>query len=228
MLGLAGILAAAQLPVMSSILTSVYSIPSTRRHCVFTIFLTGGNTIAVIFGGIGSGLAATYARDWRASFVYIAMLLVVVLVVAVFAIPNLRKDGPYPEDIVQDPEEQNALLTSGPRSAVKKTESRTDWKSIVKSIDWLGLFFLLTGVGCFSAALTLVPDIGWRSPLIVVMFVYGAICVFGFRAWEMYTDTPMVPRSMWQSYSLLLVSCTLSFCIRVSTLLPRQFIKCTL
>lgn len=126
MLGLAGVLAAAQLPVMSSLLTSVYSVPSTRRHCAFTFFLAGGNSIAVVFGGVGSGLAATYTRDWRASFVYIAILFGTVLVVAVFAIPNLRKAGPYPEIVGQDPEEQNALLVSGTRGAVEKHKMRAD------------------------------------------------------------------------------------------------------
>ncbi|ROV91352.1 hypothetical protein VMCG_09694 [Cytospora schulzeri] len=166
-LGFSGILAAAQLPVMSSMLTSVYSDPSTRRHCAFTFFLAGGNSIAVVFGGVGSGLAASYTTDWRTSFLYIAVLFIIILVVALFAIPNLPKAGSYPEEMVHDPEEQNALLASKP-------------------------------------TLTLAPEVDWRSPWIVVMFVYGAMCAFAFRAWELYTDTPMVPRAVWQNFSLLL------------------------
>lgn len=126
MLGLAGILAAAQLPVISSLLTSVYSVPSTRRHCVFTFVLAGGNSIAVVFGGIGSGLTATYTRDWRASFVYIAIMFGIVLVIAVFTIPNLRKAAPFPENMADGPEEQYALLASGTRGAVEKHEMRGD------------------------------------------------------------------------------------------------------
>lgn len=126
MLGFAGMLAAAQLPVMSSILVSVFSVPSTRLQCVFSLFLAGGNSIAVVFGGVGSGLAATYTRDWRASFVYIAVLFLLVVLLAVFTIPNLRKAGPYPKNMFQDPEEQNALLTPGPRNAVKNREMRAD------------------------------------------------------------------------------------------------------
>ncbi|ROV96431.1 hypothetical protein VSDG_05482 [Cytospora chrysosperma] len=36
------------------------------------------------------------------------------------------------------------------------------------------------------------------------MFVYGLMCAFGFRTWELYTDTPMVPRAIWHNFSLLL------------------------
>ncbi|KUI56619.1 hypothetical protein VP1G_04040 [Cytospora mali] len=123
MLGLAGVLAAAQLPVMSNLLATVYSIPSIRRHCIFTFFLAGGNSIAVIFGGFGSGLAAILTSDWRASFVYIALLFVIVLVVAVFILPNFPKAGPYMGDTVQYSEEHSALLAPEP---MEKHEMRVD------------------------------------------------------------------------------------------------------
>lgn len=126
MLGLAGVLAAAQLPVMSSLLASVYHAPSTRRHYAFTFFLAGGNFIAVIFGGLGFGLSATLTRDWRTSFVYLAVMFFVVLLVAVFTVPNLRKAVPYPEIMVQDSEEHIALLTSEPGKPGKRHDMRTD------------------------------------------------------------------------------------------------------
>lgn len=127
MLGLAGVLAAAQIPVMSSLLTSIYSVPSTRRHCVYTFFLAGGNSIAVVFGGVGTGLAATLARNWRASFVYIAVLFVIVLVVAVFTIPNLRNPGQYSASVTRDFEERNVLLEpSDLRGPMEKHEIRAE------------------------------------------------------------------------------------------------------
>ncbi|KUI56618.1 hypothetical protein VP1G_04041 [Cytospora mali] len=85
----------------------------------------------------------------------------------------------------------------------------------MKSIDWLGLFFLLTGVGCFTAALTLAPEVNWQSPWVVVMLIYSTMCIFGFRGWELYTDTPMVPRAIWQNYSLLLGLSSLQVGIRL-------------
>lgn len=125
-LGLAGILAAAQTPVMSSLLASVYSAPSTRRQCVFTFFEAGANSIAVVFGSLGSGLVATLTRDWRASFVYIAVLLAIVLSVAIFAIPSTPEVGPYSASMARHHEEQNALLGSEVRGTVEKRGIRED------------------------------------------------------------------------------------------------------
>ncbi|ROV99571.1 hypothetical protein VPNG_07726 [Cytospora leucostoma] len=204
MLGLAGVIAAAQLPIMSGLLTSIYAVPSTRLHCIFTLFLAGGNFIAVVFGGISFGIVATSAKSWRASFVYIAVLFVIILVLAVLTIPDLPKDKPYSESMDQCPDEQYALLGTEHVGAMKRNEIKADYKSIAKSIDWLGLHFLLTGVGCFSVGLTQAPEDNWQSPWIVVMFIYSAMCVFGFYFWESYTDTPMVPRAIWQNCSLLL------------------------
>lgn len=126
MLGLAGISAAAQGPVMSSLLASVYAAPSTRRHCVFTLFLAGGDSIAVVFGGLGSGVAATLTGDWRASFVYIAVLFAVVLVIALFVIPKVPKARPYSTIMAQHPEEHNSLLGSEARGPVEKREAVAD------------------------------------------------------------------------------------------------------
>lgn len=206
MLGIAGVMAAAQIPVMSGLLTSMYAVPSIRLHFIFTVLLAGGNSVAVVFGGIGSGLVATSANSWRASFVYIAVLFAIVLVLAALTIPDLPKDKPYSASMDQCPDEQHALLGIERVGAAKKHPIKADYKSMVKSIDWLGLLFLLTGVGCFSVGLTQAPEDDWQSPWIVVMFIYSAMCVFGFYFWESYTDTPMVPRVIWQNCSLLLVS----------------------
>lgn len=80
----------------------------------------------------------------------------------------------------------------------------------MRSTALLGLFFLLAGVGCFSVALTLAPEDDWRGPWLVVMFVLSAMCIYAFHAWELYTDTPMVPKTVWQNRSLVLVGCNLS------------------
>lgn len=113
LLGVAGLACAAHIPIMSSLLTSVYSVPSTRRHCVFTFFLAGGNAFAVIFGGLGSGAVTIVAGgDWRACFLYIAGMYALVTAVAALVIPNVPRS--YQAFIVSSgAEERYSLLGRG-------------------------------------------------------------------------------------------------------------------
>lgn len=93
MLGVAGLASAAHIPIVSSILASIYTVPSMRRQCVFTFFLAGGNAFAVLFGGLGSGLVDTSLDgDWRASFIYIATLFGAVAVASIFVVPRLPQE----------------------------------------------------------------------------------------------------------------------------------------
>lgn len=98
-LGVAGLACAAHVPITSSILTSIYPVPSTRRHCVFTFFLAGGNAFAVVLGSLGSGLVnVSLDGDWRASFIYIATLYALVSIVSALVIPNIPRH--YPNYII--------------------------------------------------------------------------------------------------------------------------------
>lgn len=82
---------------MSSLLTSIYTVPSTRRHCVFTFFLAGGNAFSVIFGSVGSGLVDTAMDgDWRGSFVYVSVLYALVAIVGAVVIPNMPRTQSMP------------------------------------------------------------------------------------------------------------------------------------
>lgn len=113
MLGLAGFACAAHIPIMSSLLTSLYCVPSRRRHCVFTFFLAGGNAFAVVFGGLGSGLVTqSFEGDWRATFVYIAVLYAAVAFVGFFIVPDTPRT--YPTYMATSgAEEQYTLLGHG-------------------------------------------------------------------------------------------------------------------
>lgn len=92
LLGIAGLACAAHTPIMSSLLTSIYSVPSTRRHCVLTFFLAGGNAFSVTFGGVGAGLVTTAMEgEWRGSFVYVAILYAAVAMLGWLVIPNLPR-----------------------------------------------------------------------------------------------------------------------------------------
>lgn len=88
-LGVAGLASSAHVPIMSSILTSIYAYPSTRRHCVLTFFFAGSNAFSVILGGLGSGLVpVAMDGDWRCSFIYVAVLYAIVAAVGAVVIPN--------------------------------------------------------------------------------------------------------------------------------------------
>lgn len=108
-LGVAGVACAAHVPITSSILTSIYDVPSTRRHCVFTFFLAGGNVFAVVFGGLGSGVInVLFDGDWRGSFIFVAVLYAVVAIVVALAIPNVPRH--YPTYMVSSASEDKYTL----------------------------------------------------------------------------------------------------------------------
>lgn len=110
LLGVAGLACAAHIPIMSSLLTSIYVVPSTRRHCVFTFFLAGGNAFSVIFGGLGSGLVDTAMEgDWRGSFVYVAILYAITAVVGAVVIPNMPRTHSI-QIVTSRPEDRFTLL----------------------------------------------------------------------------------------------------------------------
>lgn len=122
LLGVAGLACAAHVPIMSSLLTSVYSVPSMRRHLVFTFFLAGGNAFAVVFGALGSGAVTFFVgEDWRGCFVYISGMYVLVAAVGALAIPSMPRS--YPAFAVSSgAEDQHNLL----RQAVERRISIVD------------------------------------------------------------------------------------------------------
>lgn len=203
MLGVAGLASAAHIPIMSSILASIYTSPSTRRQCVFTLFLAGGNAFAVLFGGLGSGLVDTALNgDWRASFIYIAALFGAVVVASIFVIPKLPQD----ESLFPDQSQQEDQLPLLSHPTEKSHSQARDWSSVVRSVDWLGLFLLLCGVCLFTIATTLAPELGWRSPFVVLPLTGGGGAFGLFGWWTKRSKRPLIPESIWRDTSLLFVS----------------------
>lgn len=118
LLGVAGLACAAHIPIMSSLLTSIYVVPSTRRHCVFTFFLAGGNAFSVIFGGLCSGLVDTAMEgDWRGSYVYVAVLYAIIAVVGAVVIPNMPRT--HSMHAIMSPTEDRYTLLGSP--AIKRS-----------------------------------------------------------------------------------------------------------
>lgn len=75
----------------------------------------------------------------------------------------------------------------------------------MRDIDWIGLLILFTGVGCLSVAFTIGPENDWQSPWVVATLVYSGLSVLGLCAWAKYTDRPLIPRSVLECCSLMLV-----------------------
>ncbi|KAJ4422685.1 hypothetical protein N0V82_002689 [Gnomoniopsis sp. IMI 355080] len=150
-LGVAGLACAAHIPIMSSLLASIYAYPSTRRHCVLTFFLAGGNAFSIILGSVGCGLVNMAMNgDWRGSFVYIAIVYGVVAVVAALVIPNVPRTHSVTN--IRSRSEDRYTLLGHP---VVKRSSWADWWPILKSVDWIGLLIIFTGVACLSASLSM-------------------------------------------------------------------------
>lgn len=122
MLGVAGLACAAHIPVMSSLLISVYSVPSKRRHFVITCFFAGGNVFAVLFGSLGSGLVTdALGGDWRGVFVFIAVMYTIVGFAGFWTLPNMPRN--YPTYIVSSGSENRYALL---RRGMEKRSSMTD------------------------------------------------------------------------------------------------------
>lgn len=201
-LGVAGLACAAHIPIMSSILTSIYVCPSTRRHCVLTSFLAGSNAFAVIFGGVGSGLVNTAIDgDWRGSFVYIAVLYALIAVVAALVIPNTPRSHSMIA-IASRSEDRYSLLGH----PVVERSSWADWRSVLRSIDWVGLIIIFAGVGCLSAGLSMGSEGNWRDSWVFLPLACSVGCFIGFFTWEGHTKKPLIPASVLECSSLILVS----------------------
>lgn len=205
-LGVAGLACAAHTPIMSSLLASIYVYPSTRRHCILTCFLAGGNAFSVIFGSVGCGLVDMAMNgDWRSSFVYIAVIYGVVAVVGALVIPNVPRT--HSMTTIRSRSEDRYTLLGHP---VVKGSSWTKWWSVLKSIDWIGLLIVFTGVACLSAGLSMGPEGDWRDTWVFLPLACSVGCFIGFFTWEGYTKEPMIPGSILECPSLVLVSLAVS------------------
>ncbi|KAJ4396602.1 hypothetical protein N0V93_000823 [Gnomoniopsis smithogilvyi] len=211
MLGISGLACAAHFPIMSSLLTSIYAHPSTRRHCVLTLFLAGGNAFSIIFGSVGSGLVDMATNgDWRGSFVYIAVLYAIVAIVGIFVIPNIPRT--YSTTAIKsNPENRYTLLGH----AVVERKSWTNWWSVLKSIDYIGLLIIFAGVACLSAGLSRGPEGNWRDAWVFLPLACSVGCFIGFFTWEGYTGEPVIPRSVLECPSLILTLIS-TFCISLA------------
>lgn len=124
--GVMGLASAASIPPAQGILGNIYQRQSRRKNRVFACF-SAGNPMGFVFGSICSGLAVQiFNGKWRASFFFMAIIYVIVVVVALFSIPA--------DDTTKEEFSLQAL----------------------KRFDVVGSILTIIGIGMFSAALRFV------------------------------------------------------------------------
>ncbi|KAJ9268930.1 hypothetical protein DTO212C5_4936 [Paecilomyces variotii] len=88
------------------------------------------------------------------------------------------------------------------------------WRSF-KKFDLLGTFLVITGIACFSSALTLAGDApdGWRTGYVIALLVVGIFLVGLFLYWESLCAFPLMPLYVWRNreFSLLMLIFCLGF-----------------
>lgn len=196
-LALMGVLCAVHVPIAVSLLASVYPSPGRRRNFAFAFFLVSSNPVAVVFGGVGVGTAAK-ELGWRTAFIFLAVVLVVVCVLTVFAVPVLPPPAQGP--VVVD-DLAFAWRTNDPIGAVSR-------KNLVGRFDWVGAVLLVAGVTLLSVGLTIAPDspAGWeKTPYIWLMVGIGLLCLGCMLVWQNVTANPMIPMVIWRDRNLVLV-----------------------
>lgn len=181
--GVMGLMSAAAVPPAQGMLGNIYQRPSKRKNKVFACF-SAGNPMGFVFGSIFSGIA-TQLFNWRASFFLLAIIYVVVVAIAVFAVP------------------------------VDHTQKeKMSWEA-VKKFDVVGTVLTIAGIGMFSGALSLGSDApqGWKTPYVLVLLILGALLIVAFVFWERWCEHPLVPMSIWRDrdFSLVITVLLLGF-----------------
>jgi MFS family permease len=197
LLSLAGVACAANIPVAVGILSLTYQNPSRRRNMAFSSFLMGA-PVATIGGGLGSG-GLSQAVSWKASFIGLGVLYVVVSMLAWVAVPRVT------EPRIPDGKAQYPLATN---TATLALHSSVDIGRGLREFDWVGLLILSLGILLFTVALTIGPEgpEPWKTPTVIFLLTAGVLAMCCFAVWETVTRTPMVPPSIWKDRSVSLVS----------------------
>ncbi|KAI1308298.1 major facilitator superfamily domain-containing protein [Xylaria venustula] len=201
--GLTGVACAANIPIALGILSLVYPEHSRRRNMVFSSFFMG-TPAATIIGGLGSGGLALQI-SWKAPFIALGGLFAIIAVLAWVLVPNV----PEPEVPLQ----KSGLGTTTDRSTPEAVTLTAPQKiATIMQFDWGGLSLLITGVLLFTVSLTIGPEgpEPWKTPTVILLLTLGLLFLGGFILWQNVSKRPMIPPSIWNSWSVtLIVICTL-------------------
>ncbi|KAI0885510.1 MFS general substrate transporter [Annulohypoxylon maeteangense] len=196
--GLTGIACAANVPIAVGLLSLVYPKPSRRKNMVFSSFLMG-TPAATIIGGLGSG-ALALQFSWKAPFIALAILYSVVCGLACIFVPNI----PEPET---SQERDEMHIIAEPEAFPMLSIATHKKKSPLLEFDWVGLVLLITGLLLFTIALTIGPQgpEPWKTPTVILLLTLGVLSLGCFLLWEKVTQTPMIPPSIWENWTVTLV-----------------------
>ncbi|KAH7328302.1 major facilitator superfamily domain-containing protein [Stachybotrys elegans] len=178
--GILGLASAMVVPPAIGILGAAYSVPSRRKNWAFACF-SAGNPLGFALGSIVSGVA-TRISDWRAGFIFIAILWALLGLASCWIVPDVEAYD-------------------------KSSSFLARVKAAGKAFDVLGTILTVLGVGLLTASLTLGPADGWRTGHVIAMMILGVLLLVGFIAWESYWPNPLMPLHIWKdkTFSILLL-----------------------
>lgn len=131
------------------------------------------------------GGIAAYIFSWRATFWLIALIFLLFTIIGIFTVPRDWTD-----------------------------KEPLNWLA-VKRFDIVGTLLTISGIGMFSAAISLgdtAPE-GWSTSYVIALLVVGILLMFAFVFWEMWYKYPLVPMGIWKdrNFSLVLSILMLGF-----------------
>ncbi|KAJ4315221.1 hypothetical protein N0V84_008489 [Fusarium piperis] len=181
--GVLGLASAMVVPPAIGILGAAYRVPSQRKNWAFASF-SAGNPLGFALGSIVCGIAARIF-NWRAGFILLSIIWAVLGVASIWIVPSVE--------------------------AFEPTPFKTRLRTALKQFDSVGTILTVTGIGMFTAALTLGPDDGWKSAHIIAMLIVGFFLLVGFVVWESYWEHPLMPLHVWRdrNFSLLVLTAIL-------------------
>ncbi|KAI1812897.1 MFS general substrate transporter [Poronia punctata] len=196
--GLTGIACAANIPTALGILSLVYPENSRRRNLVFSSFFMG-TPAATIIGGLGSG-ALDLKINWRAPFIALGGLFAIISLLAWVFVPHVPG-----ADVILE-KSRLRTMSGFQEPQVFSLGARSKLKTFLQ-FDWLGMGLLLTGVLLFTVSLTIGPEgpEPWKTPTIILLLTLGLLFLGCFVLWQGVSKTPMIPSSVWENWSIILV-----------------------
>ena len=170
---LAGIAIAFCLPSAVSLITTYF--PHGKRRNMAFAAMGGGQPVGFTIGLTVGGVLSDSAAGWRAGFYVAAGINSLVLVMSIWGLPKIKREGPL------------------------------EWKKLLKDVDWTGAILLSTSLGMLSyvlAALTgAVTSI--KKPATIALFVTAFVFMIGFVTWvgrqERLGRPAIIPNSLWRN-----------------------------
>ncbi|KAK3939888.1 major facilitator superfamily domain-containing protein [Diplogelasinospora grovesii] len=181
--GVLGVSSAMVVPPAIGIMGAAYERPSKRKNLAFSAF-SAGNPLGFVFGSILSGVVTKLANTWRAAFIMLAILWAIFAVLAIWTIPKVEA---YP-----------------PGEPFRKR-----LKTFAKTFDSVGTVLTIFGTGLLTAAITLGPTDGWKTPTVLVMLIVGVLLLVVFVFWERVYPHPLMPPHIWKdrNFTFIILAC---------------------